>query len=140
MVNGNVYTMNRLLSNTQLDGLDTETERKLQKAEEWNKNWNKINSPVVSFNNKGIAFEKSGEMDKAIKEYEKCLDWIYARFDGIYMKNIAWHSPDRLRVLYKKLKSPKEKDFLIRFTSFCKTNGVDYPQIYNKALSVLYKS
>ncbi|MCX6222433.1 MAG: hypothetical protein NTZ69_15790 [Bacteroidia bacterium] len=105
-----------------------------KKQNEWHKKWNKINSPVVSFNNKGIVFEKSGEVGKAIQEYEKCIEWIFDNFDGVYMKAIAWHSPDRLRVLYKKTGNPKEREFLIRFTNFCIVQNIDYPKIYDTQL------
>lgn len=109
----------------------------IQKLEKWNKKWDEINRSVCNYNNKGIAFEKNGETGKAIAEYEKCLKWIYTHFDGEYMNQIAWHSPDRLRVLYKKLKHLKEKEFLIEFTYFCKSHNISYSPIYDSQLERL---
>ena len=49
---------------------------------------------TAALNNKGIAFEKSGNIDKAIKCYEENLLIGYP----------ARHSFDRLMIIYRKLK------------------------------------
>lgn len=100
----------------------------------FNRMWNKINGPICKFNNKGINLEKAGKIDRAIIEYEKCLQWMYDHFDNYYLNQIAWHSPDRLRILYKKVNDPKEIDFLSEFILFCKRNEIKYPDIYDRQL------
>lgn len=90
---------------------------------------------IAKLNNKGISFEKSGKIEKAIIEYEKCMNLMIDNFDSI--TQIAWHSPNRLRVLYKKVKHPNERQFLIEFTSFCKSNEIEYPKIFDNQLKKL---
>lgn len=114
-----------------------EIKRETKVLKEWNKKWEKIHAPIVKYNNKGIAFEKAGEIKKAIVEYEKCLQWMYDHFDGEYLKQIAWHSPNRLRILYKKEKSQKEKEFLETFISFCQQNSIEVPEAFKNQLDKL---
>lgn len=111
--------------------------RETKVLEEWNKKWGKIYAPILKYNNKGIEYEKDGEIKKAIGEYEKCLQYMYHHFDGEFIKSIAWHSPNRLRILYKKGKSQKEKAFLETFISFCKQNSIDVPAIFKNQLDRL---
>jgi hypothetical protein len=115
----------------------SEIERETKVLREWNKKWEKIHAPIVKHNNKGIAFEKDGEIKKAIGEYEKCLQWMYDHFDGEYLKQIAWHSPNRLRVIYKKEKHPKEREFLETFISFCELWNIEVPETFRNQLAKL---
>lgn len=94
----------------------------------------KILNKIVSFNNRGISNEKNGELKKAISEYEKCLECMYENYELGYVRQIAWHSPDRLRILYKKEKHPNEKEFLETFISFCERNSIEIPEAYLKQL------
>jgi len=104
--------------------------QKTKELEKWNREWEKIHNPIWKFNNKGISFEKAGKIEKAISEYEKCLRWMY-------LNQIAWHSPNRLRILYKKVKHQNEKEFLIEFTLFCKSKGIEYPATFDNQLNKL---
>lgn len=67
-----------------------EWESKYQPTKEFNENLSK----VCALNNKGIALEKDGNIDEAIATYEK----------GILIPYKAYHSYDRLLVLYRKRK------------------------------------
>ena len=78
-----------------------EIEEKYNKRKASNRHLNDI----VVLNNKGIEFEKNGNIKKAIEQYEKCINLIMDKFDVFHQ--IAWHSPDRLRILYKKEKKPE---------------------------------
>jgi len=88
---------------------------------------------VSSLNNQGIEFEKEGNLIKAILKYEKCMQVMY----DYSPKHIAWHSPDRLRILYRKTESPKELQFLEIFIGFCNNNSIEIPELYNKKLNQL---
>ncbi len=88
---------------------------------------------VNSLNNKGSEYEKSGKFKNAITKYEKCMEIMY-NYNPVH---IAWHSPDRLRVLYKKIGSSKELEFLETFANFCNNNSIEIPEIYNKRLNQL---
>jgi hypothetical protein len=88
---------------------------------------------VSSLNNKGIEFEKEGNLNNAISNYEKCMQKMY----DYSTVNIAWHSPERLRILYRKTESPKELEFLEIFTEYCKNNSIKFPDIYTKRLNQL---
>lgn len=95
----------------------------------------KIYNTIAALNNKGISFEKLGNIEKAIVEYEKCMNLMIENFD--ILTQLAWHSPNRLRILYKKLKHPNEKQFLIEFTSFCKSRNIEYPAVFDNQLNKL---
>jgi len=106
----------------------------LKSVQSENRAWEKLNAPIWKLNDKGILFEKSGKLEKAIVEYEKCLKYMLDNYPQI---EIAWHSPNRLRILYKKVKHPNEKQFLIEFINFCRANDIQYPELFDKQLSKL---
>ncbi|QGY44129.1 hypothetical protein GM418_10805 [Maribellus comscasis] len=116
------------------DDFMNEVERETKELREWNRQWSLVNSPVVKFNNKGIEYEKSGMIDKAILEYEKCMVHMYKHIGGPFMKSFARHSPNRLRILYKKQKHPKEKEFLREYISKCKEYSIECPDIFKRQL------
>ena len=66
---------------------------------------NKSFTPVVSRNNQGIEFEKSGNIDEAIKCYEQNI------VEGQY---ITRHPYDRLMVLYRRLGNYDDEIRVIR--------------------------
>ena len=110
-----------------------------QKLKEENRKWSEVNSPIADMNNKGIQYEKSGMIEKAILEYEKCMNHMYKHIGGEYLDSFATHSPNRLRILYKKEKHPKEKIFLKEFIDFCNEHSLKYPEIFERQLLKLRK-
>ena len=114
-----------------LNNLRAET----QKLKEENLKWEKVNYPIADMNNKGIQYEKSGMIERAILEYEKCMVHMYNHIGGEYLNSFAMHSPDRLRILYKKEKHPKEKIFLKEFIDFCNKHSIKYPEIFERQLN-----
>lgn len=103
-------------------------EMNYQKQRDW------VLNQVVSLNNEGIKLEKSGMIEKAIEEYEKCMRIMYESIKNGIWKDFAWHSPNRLRILYKKLKHPHENFFLGEFISFCEKSNIEFPDIFRKQL------
>ncbi len=112
-------------------------ERDIKRLRKKNSEWSKVFNPIVTLNNEGIAYEKRGEIDQAIKVYEKCLIHMYEHIGGEHLRSFAWHSPDRLRVLYKKMNSPKQKPFLEEFIYKCKSHSIEVPEIYTRQLDRL---
>lgn len=88
---------------------------------------------VSNLNNKGIEYEKAGEIKKAITKYEKCIEVMCGYGDS----RIAWHAPERLRILYKKMENPKELEFLETFSNYCNENHIELPEIYTKRINQL---
>lgn len=62
-------------------------------------------TPVVSRNNQGIEFEKSGNIDEAIKCYEQNI---------VESQYITRHPYDRLMVLYRRLGNYDDEIRVIR--------------------------
>ena len=62
---------------------------------------NRILNEIASLNNKGIQYEKSGMIEKALIEYQKCMKLMYESIQNGIRNDFAWHSPNRLRILYK---------------------------------------
>ncbi len=100
----------------------------------------RILNNITKFNNSGIQFEKLGMIEKAISTYEKCTKYMIENYGKGWGDGIAWHSPNRLRILYKKEKHPREIDFLTEFTNFCKLKNIEYPEIYERRLNQLKNS
>ena len=67
--------------------------RKLDQLLKQRDDEDKLLAKTAALNNKGIAYEKSGSIDKAIKCYE----------ENILIGYPARHSFDRLMILYRKL-------------------------------------
>jgi len=118
-----------------LDELDRPSREEYKKLKESNRKWSEVNAPVGDYSNKGIALEKTGEIEKAITEYEKCLEHIYENYGKGYMDRVAWHSPTRLRILYRKTKNEKEEQFLRDFIEFCDRNKIEYPVQFKNQLN-----
>lgn len=88
---------------------------------------------TAALNNKGINFEEKGDIVNAIICYEECMDLMYTENTN----KIAWHSPERLRILYKKTGNNKEYQFLVKFVDYCNAWNLAMPEIYNKRLKQL---
>lgn len=69
-------------------------EKEIQELQRRNKEFSARLTPVVARNNQGIEFEKSGNIDEAIKCYEQNI------VEGQY---VTRHPYDRLMVLYRRL-------------------------------------
>lgn len=123
-----------ITSNAKYVSLDEKILSEAEKELNHRNEFNKLLYEIASLNNKGIQYEKSGMIKLAIIEYEKCMEVMYEGIKKKVDKSIAWHSPDRLRVLYKREKHPREKEFLNEFISFCLEHGIKYPEIYARQL------
>lgn len=114
----------------------------IQQAKEKKEHYEKFNAylaKVGNYNNEGIEYEKAGNFDLAIKEYEKCMDIMYESIESGIRKDFAWHSPDRLRILYKKFDHPKQKEFLEKFVNFCNKYNQGCPDIFTNQLQKISK-
>ena len=80
-------------------------EQELSELRLRNKEFSALITPVVSRNNQGIEFEKSGNIDEAITCYEKNI------VEGQY---ITRHPYDRLMVLYRRLGNYDDEIRVIR--------------------------
>jgi hypothetical protein len=127
--------INVISTNSKTILIDDNVLKEAQKELYHRKESERILNEIASLNNRGIHFEKEGMIGNAIIEYEKCMKVMYESIINKIRKDIAWHSPNRLRILYKKEKHPREKEFLKEFTLFCFEHDIVIPALFHKQLS-----
>lgn len=92
---------------------------------------------IATLNNKGIQLEKEGSIEGAIEVYEECFNVM---FNNRHIYNrLAWHSIDRLRILYKKTKHSNEKEYLLRAFQLFQKYDVSAPESFVKRFQQLNK-
>ena len=104
-------------------------EQELSELRLRNKEFSALITPVVSRNNQGIEFEKSGNIDEAITCYEKNI------VEGQY---ITRHPYDRLMVLYRRLGNYDDEIRVIRSAMTIYRNDSKYSNIIFKFLVLIF--
>lgn len=123
-----------LVADTETFSIDNSILEAAKKEQNYRNGLRNVLNEIASLNNNGIKYEKSGKIEEACIEYENCMKIMYYGIKNKILKNFAWHSPARLRILYKKGKHLREKEFLNEFINFCNYHRITCPEAFQKQL------
>lgn len=85
-----------------------EIDRKLAILKSRNKEWSEKFTELMHYQNNGSQYEKQGDIDKAIYEYNMAVDFGM-QYADIISQNNYFHSLERLMILYRKTKDYKNE-------------------------------